>query len=320
MLPLKVNEQGRIVDCSGKSVSLRGANTAGLEYGNATSDFTQARINAVTSLMHLNLWRVAINTSWWLKNVLLLDGKTHYQDWIQTVIGWMLAANCYVEIDAGPSFGTLPGNPGPSQDTQDACNNTEAKQIHSHVAFWKSIVPIYLHNPAILYNVMNEPTYDDNLVQMQTLINTIQTIKYDATCIIYNYGYSEVVAGNAPDYTGSNLILDFHIYDDPTNTWQTKFSNRASMWDFAQSKGHGVMIGEFNIRTDNDPNGYAQNVANVAITRGAAVAYYQEQNLVQNDNATLSTEGQIVASAFQGIENYTPPSWVPRLLGGPIQR
>jgi len=98
---------GQIVNDAGKPVFLRGLNTAGLEYGNGTAGFTQARINAFASNFSMNLWRVCINVSWWNNNVLMPDGITHYKDWIQTVIGWMKAAGNYVEIDP-TNYCTIP--------------------------------------------------------------------------------------------------------------------------------------------------------------------------------------------------------------------
>ncbi len=124
-LPQLHVQGGKIVDATGHKVYLRGLNTAGLEFGDGIGSFTQARINAFSQKLSMNLWRLNVNVSWWNNNVFMPDGTTHYRDWIQQVIGWMKAAGNYVEINP-TNFATIsPANSGPF------CNNPPITTIAS---------------------------------------------------------------------------------------------------------------------------------------------------------------------------------------------
>jgi hypothetical protein len=509
VLRLSVSSSGMIVDPAGTVVHLRGLNTAGLEFGDGLSDITQARINALARVFSMNLWRLAINVSWWNNNVLMTDGVTHYQAWIQQVIGWMKAAGCYVEIDP-TTYVTIPpnnssaycntfGNPpesvvasdtftrannasswgtasdgktwtnlgaaatlsiasnegvlagsgssnvfmrlgsgtasdqfalvrfsrtqttllysgitlrftdannwylcyvGSSQifidktvggtytnlasasktftngtfywlraevigttlhvrawadgstepttwdiaitdsalasggyglfgqmntsdsiqfDTfsvktpvtvcitsQDTLNNppwTDAQIISATNTFYDSFIPLYQNDNALLYDAINEPRYvpavTDPTTVSNAIINHIQTLAPNALIFVYGDGTDALPLSDI--YPQSNLVWDYHIYDDVSWTWQNKLTYWQSVWDYAHTNHHAVSVGEWNAGTTNDPNGFGEAIANLSSVQGIGNTYYYEGNLLLGDNTTLTAEGVITQAVFQII-------------------
>ena len=309
---LSVNTSGQIVNTSGIAVPLVGVNTVELEFGSALGGgISQARVNAVTSLLYCNLWRVAINTSWWLNNVLLTDGITHYQPWIQQIIGWIEAAGCYVEIDPTTHFSNLPGSPGPPQDQADGL--TEAQEVAQVVSFFQSFIPLYSSDPAMLYNAWNEPTYTNTIDDNNTIINAIRALKSDSLIVVFARDVSNLVSG-AKSYTQGNIILDYHFYDSSGSSWQSDFADSTFQTNIAWAAAHsfGLMFGEWSvdypIAHSNDPQGMADEIAVYGIVKGWGLCYYDERNLLNGDNVTLSADGVIVAPAnlmvVQGSGDY----------------
>jgi Cellulase (glycosyl hydrolase family 5) len=313
---LHVDSTGIIRDSNNTQMFLRGLNTAGTEYGSGLGSYlTGSDIMAVSKACSVNLWRLSVNTSWWTNNVLMTDGVTRYQTWINTLIAWMEAANCYVEIDPTTMFCALP-SAGVSQSYVDSCNNTEALVIGAAQSFFTSFIPAHASDPAILYNALNEPgngqensqVPDADIVSTnQTLITTIRGITSTALIIVYANNYGSVVGGSAPDYTGGNIVLDQHVYDDPANPWYNKmytdsFSLGLTNLQYAQAHGHGVMVGEFNVNGAWNPTGFAAEVVRRAFKYGSACSYYNSANLISTDSPfTLSTQGQIIASVYAQI-------------------
>jgi len=509
---LSVSATGQIVDITGAVVHLRGFNTSGLEYGDGLSDITQARINALASLFSMNLWRLCINVSWWNNNVLMTDGVTHYQTWIQTVIGWMKAAGCYVEIDptnlspippntSGPSCNNPPittvdsdtftranqsgwgtpsgggswiltgpatlsiasnegvlsgtggnnaflrigsntaadlelqtrfaltnsnhvyagvfcrwidgdncylayadtanlylakrvggvqtnlatvaktftpgtfyqikfwasgtqltvktwndsvGEPDPydiqltdssltaanfyglysfdtgsgdstqfdhyvastpqtsciiSQNTQNFPPWTEAQMVAAFVSFFQSFVPLYVNDPAILYDAMNEPTYWGQVATVadnNTVINAIRAIHSNSLIFVLAFGDSSFTG-----YSQPNIIHDYHVYDG-SPTWQTQLA----WWtDGSIPSDKSTDIGEWNVGGVADAQGFATDIANIALMRDVATTYYNESNVLLSDNATITVEGSLVALTFQTIQ---AQAYQPRAFGGTL--
>lgn len=300
---LSVNPSGRIVDVNNKIVYLRGMNTAGTEFGDGTGvDLSQARFNALTRYLNINLIRLAINASWWNNNSAIPTGNT-YQNWIATLISQIEAANCYCEVSCVTAFCTITGNP--PQNFVDSCNNTETLIFTAYNTFWTNFVPLYKNDPMVLYNVANEPAYSDAITQQKTLLSTVKGIAPNAVVVLDSRNYvPNITGGSETEYSGSNLIVDWHVYDDPTNWWYQKMSTQNPNASFgvgfahAQAHGLGVMIGEYNLTPSWNHKGFALEIARRQVALGYGNAYYNEQNLMLGDNSTLVTpDGPIVAAA-----------------------
>src|SRR6266568_3090034 len=307
---LNLGPNGQVMDRNTTPVKLVGVNTAGLEFGDALGgDISQARITAVTNLLYCNVWRVSINTSWWLNNVLLTDGVTHYQTWIKQVIGWIQSAGCYVEIDLTTAFCTVPGSPGPAQNTVDSCNNTEALIVASNIAFFQSFLPTY-NQPSFIYNIWNEPVQADTITQNNTIISALRTIHASSLVVAFAHDDTDLVNGT---YTyPQNVILDYHLYDNAGNTWQTVLAGLQATFIFEQAHNYAIMFGEWSeaqaTTNSNNPNGMAQTMADYVWSLKFGMCFYNEQNLLNGDNVTLSADGlnavQANHTALLGNMNY----------------
>jgi hypothetical protein len=324
-LPWLHVSNGRVVDDRGNAVHLRGLNTAGLEYGDGVAKYTQARIQAFSNLFNMDLWRVPINVAWWNNNVFMPDGVTHYQDWIQQVIGWMEAAGNYVEIDP-TNYAVLPprgsgtycytfGNPPMLNGVhvtnciiaQDTLNNppwTDAQKITAATMFFQDFIPRYQNDPAMLYDALNEPyTFADEYGALNTMINVIRSLT-NSLVFVYNGGLTNILNGTKPMYPQPNLVWDSHVYDDSlnNNTWQAKIArDETRYWPFVKSYKQAAAVGEWNAGITNDPNGFGVAIAQLALTQGISNSYYWADNLLNNDNKTVTAQGQIAQLTFQTI-------------------
>ena len=312
---------GKIVDQNNCGVILVGLNTAGLEFGDASGgDMTQSHIQQLSKMFNMNLWRVAINVSWWNNNNFVSSENMHYQDWIKQQIQWMEQNGNYVEMDPtnyvtiSPATGGLPycsnesNNPPPNPNcipSQDTLNNppwTEQQKVTATQQFWNSVVPLYANDPAIVYDALNEPyapAFTNYYQDLNTMINTIQKLNPKALVFVYANGVDQMVAGNLPDYSQQNLVFDFHPYPDPTNPWQDKFAHIQEWIPWIQNHNHAITIGEWGDPQLANNKPYADAVINMVKTQGVATSYYNEGNMMSNGQ--LTSQGQVVQQEYASL-------------------
>jgi hypothetical protein len=198
----------------------------------------------------------------------------------------------------------------PSQNTQNFPPWTQDQHVTSLQNFFTSFVPLYQHDPAIFYNAINEPAgwpWTDVVAANKQVLSTIRGLQPDSLVFLYNNSYAQqVIQGSTPDYSGAGLVIDWHIYDGGSNNpWYNKLGRQQSSWTYAQQHGHGFSVNEWNVGGGSiwQPQDYASAIANLSVSQGAPVCYYQDGNLVQGDNVTLTTEGTLVATVYQALRN-----------------
>lgn len=321
LLALHVDSAGIVRDSNNAIVYLRGVNSAGTEFntglGNQGGLTTgQAWMNACATLLSCNIYRLNINASWWNNNVLMPDGVTTYQSWIAQNITWIKNAGMYAEITATTAFctGTTSGT---SQNFLDSCNSTlgvidwDNKIFPIFKTFWQNfITPLVVNDPGILYNLSNEPVVSDAITQQKTLLSTVRGIDPSKIVIVDSRNYVPNITpnGSETNYTGSNLIIDWHVYDDSTFWWYQKLSatynpnaDPGTGFPYAQAHGQGVIIGEFNIGGAWNPNGFATEMVRRAFANGIGSEYYNDGNLLGFSPPTLLTQGNQLAPIYAAI-------------------
>lgn len=318
--------RGLIVDQNNCIVYLSGFNTAGTEFGDAIGGMNISRIRLLKKTFRMNLWRLNINVTWWNEDVYVPDIHLNYRDWITQIITWMKANGNYVEITRTNQYPSgqyppcgkdLSYNPPinitlcPSQSQGPNRNpwNNNSHFLDETVTFWRSIVPIYKNDPAIMYDIWNEMPGVSNHVLWkdfeERLISTVRAFAPHSLIFLGgpndSSGIVPLVNGTVPDFKQANLVYDFHVY--PVSWWYSHWSKQPETDTlFAQLHNHGVDIGEFGTGSNYSP--YLDNVIKFAIKHDAAITQYQQSNVMTN-KGQLTVEGQIIQEEYASIPSIT---------------
>jgi endoglucanase len=159
-------------DLSGNVLQLQGENVSGLEI-NSTSmwdafyDTNLSSWQTIASTWQMNTIRLPLNEWAWRTNATSAGGKP-YQTIVATAVANITAAHMYVMLDlhwAAPNNynnGVADGQPG----YLDADNS---------VNFWSSVASVYKGNPAVMFELFNEPYADDGGSWDSTRLNLLKS-------------------------------------------------------------------------------------------------------------------------------------------------
>jgi len=304
--------------------------------GNAGGSTSQSKITWYKQNFAMNVVRVNFNSRWWADNVFVPDANMSFRDWFQKYVKWQEDAGNYVMLDKGPHFaeppcqigGTTPTScPNQNQGLQDYQNDPNAdtaKGLETYldydIAAWTDIAKIYVNDPAILYDAWNEPTIKDLptfYADMNTLIGVIRAQNPKSLIIVYQRGYREIMAGQYPNYTQPNLVMDVHIYPKFNGTspatgqschspgqdgWTPQTSTLDSITQFAHSHGQALIIDEWGGCYD-EPN-YHQLITTYAKQQGVGLVYFHAGNVVIDPKASdlqVNSNGMQVQQAYSSI-------------------
>jgi hypothetical protein len=326
---LHVSSNGYIVDQNNCVVPLDGVNMGGLFLGNAGGKQTLQDITNFKQLVPMDLVRVNFNTQWWNSNVYVPDAHMNYQQWLQQYVKWQEESGNYVELDAGPHFpeppcgGTITFCPAEDQgqvDYRQHPGSQTALELDSNiqpaVQAWQALTKIYANDPAIIYDVWNEPVLN-NLPKffsdMNTLINTVRAENSRSLVVVFGNGWKKIVAGKYPNYTQPNLVIDAHIYDGFTGTspadghscqepgkttWTPEHSKYARDVYFAHQHGEATIINEWG--GCYDLSSYNEFLTSFATANDVSLAYFQSGNLVniKDGQLQLNANGLLVKPVY----------------------
>jgi hypothetical protein len=237
--PLSLQVVGNhLVNGSGTSVQLRGVNRSGTEYAcsqgwgifDGASD--ESSVAAIAS-WHVNAVRIPMNEDCWLgiNGVNPAFGGSNYQ---QAIINFVSLLNKYgiyaiLDLSAVAPSTTLSGQAGSPQEPMP-------DQDHSP-DFWASVAATFKDNPAVLFDLFNEPFPDNNQTTaaawtcwrdggtcagvsypaagMQELVNTVRAAGADNVITLAGIGFASVFdqwGAYEPTDPGGQLVADFHNY------------------------------------------------------------------------------------------------------------
>jgi hypothetical protein len=249
---------------AGCTVHLQGVNVDGMEFdatgsqGPPGQGITATVAEAVTA-WKANIVRIPMNQDWWFG---CGAGGANYQAIIDSIVNYCNANNAYVLLDlhwsgnqtgATSPCGTGWGN---DQTINDGGQYQQFMPDDNSVTFWSSVAAHYANNPAVLFDMYNEPfdysssgwtvwlqggTNTDvcctgtsvsfHTPGMQALLNAIRAAgannivvaggldyAYDLTGLTYD------ACGGGPcaltDTTGHGVIYSSHIYPQKgSNPW-----------------------------------------------------------------------------------------------------
>ncbi len=285
----------QIVNASGCTVRLHGVNVSGLEYsptGDGGTGRPTTTISGVTmtdyvtiiteavQVWHANCIRLPINQDYWFGCTAngQTPNQTAYRAMIQAVINYCSNNNVYLDLDlhwssqasaASAPCGAGWGGSASQQPMPDA----------NAVTLWQSISGVYGNNPAVLFDLYNEPyptTWailknggtvagtSGNFTSpgLQAIVNAVRTAGANNICLIGGLGYSYdlsplATAGNAlTQASGNGILYTSHIYNNKGVT--------AGGWDpyvTTITNNYPVFIEEFGASNSDPANWDTQTLA-----------------------------------------------------------
>jgi hypothetical protein len=156
---------------AGQAVVLRGVNETGAEYScldstntvwdssslpNGTGDYQQVTATGMVSDWHANVVRIPLNEDCWLNVPSSNPPKTGGSTYTSAIVNFVNTANAnglVAEVDlhvgAGPEL------------AQDGCcvDSFPAMDTNYSLQFWQSVATIFAKNPAVVFNLTNEPEF-----------------------------------------------------------------------------------------------------------------------------------------------------------------
>jgi endoglucanase len=260
----------RLVDATGATVQLRGVNRSGTQYacsegwGIFDGPSDQASIDAIKS-WKANSVRVSLNDACWLgiNGVPSSYSGANYQAAIKAYVNRLVSSGLYVILDLHFA------NPGPSLQPDQVPMPSRDHDL----TFWSSVASTFKSNPAVLFDLFNEPYPDGNrnTAAAWTCIRdggTCPGVSYPAAGsqemlnAIRSTGARNVVLVGGPQYAGDvgqwsqyqptdpagQLAASIHIYYDSAASPDWSPCYLQSCWDSTVAPlalRIPVVIGEF---------------------------------------------------------------------------
>ncbi len=261
LLSLKV-EGTQIVNSKGNPVLLRGVNIASLEWSSDGQGRVLKSVQTAIHDWHANIIRLPLSQDRWFGHGPEQDGNyAPYRSLVAQIVDLCATNNCYIILDLHWSdCGQWGRNIG--QHSMPDSNS---------VTFWQSMAPIYANNPAVLFDLYNEPhdttwvtwlrggmvTDTPNTrweeetpiryqaVGMQKLLDTVRGVGAKNLVVAgglqWAYDFSGILNGyQLTDPGGNGVVYANHCYDnkkESVNAWITKME-----WASAQIP---VIVTEF---------------------------------------------------------------------------
>jgi len=189
---------------TGEPVLLRGINRSGFEYSDDPG-ITQAEIATITQTWHANIIRLPFN-----QQRVLQQGE-RYLKLLDQTIHWAAELGAYTLLD----LQWLTDHIAPLPDTQSPL-------------LWRTLADRYHANPAVLYDLYNEPhdvPVEDWNYWATLLTDTIRSVHINALIFVsgIDWGYDlRGVHVDAPD-----IVYSTHVYPDKQAPWNKAFGNIA---------------------------------------------------------------------------------------------
>jgi hypothetical protein len=237
----------QVLNDQNQPVRLRGVNCASMEWSSDGEGHILKTVSNAIHEWHVNIIRLPLTQDRWFGKVpeQATVGSAPYRALVRQVVDYCAANNCYVILDLHWSdcneWGTNIG-----QHSMPDTNSVE---------FWKDFAPVYANNPAVLFDLYNEPhdvSWDTWLkggmitdkpntrgggpartylcVGMQEMLDTVRATGAKNVVVAggldWAYDFSGILAGRQlVDSTGNGVIYANHCYDnknDSVDTWIAK--------------------------------------------------------------------------------------------------
>jgi hypothetical protein len=146
-LPLRVAGNQLLYD-SGQPARLRGVNCAGMEWSDDGDGRMLKTVAVAVREWHANLIRLPLSQDRWFgKAPGQKDGGVGYRMLVGQLVDYCAANNAYIILDLHWSDAGEWGRNIGQHNLPD----------RNSVAFWKDLAPVFQDNPAVLFDLYNEP-------------------------------------------------------------------------------------------------------------------------------------------------------------------
>jgi endoglucanase len=181
--PLRV-QGNQLVDAGGRPARLRGVNCAGMEFSSNGEGRILTTVETAVTQWHANLIRLPLSQDRWFGRAPdQQDGGVAYRALVGALVDFCRAHNAHILLDLHWSDAGEWGKNIGQHDLPDA----------NSLVFWKDMAPVYRGNPAVLFDLYNEPT---RITWDQWLKGGPVTEKDEKTGAVLNYqavGMQEVL-------------------------------------------------------------------------------------------------------------------------------
>ena len=147
-LPLRVSGAQLLTD-TGYPVRLRGVNCAGMEWTSNGDGHILKTVETAVSDWHANLIRLPLSQDRWFgKAPEQKDGGASYRALVRRLVDFCATNNAYIILDLHWSDAGEWGKNIGQHNLPDK----------NSIVFWNNIAPLYANNPAVLFDLYNEPS------------------------------------------------------------------------------------------------------------------------------------------------------------------
>ncbi|MFQ5884569.1 MAG: cellulase family glycosylhydrolase, partial [Thermoplasmata archaeon] len=204
---------------SGATVILRGINIADPYVLQLEGHFSETDFSFIVENWHPNIIRIPIHPRWW--------SPTYIDDYLVPLVSWGQKYKVYILLDYHDF-----GNP--------------SNRLNLIKSTWNDIVSRFAGNPAVLYDIFNEPHsmfWFQWKPMAEDIIATIRSVDPDSLIFVggVDWGYSLVGAGSNP-ISYDNIVYSTHPYPMKSTPWDTYFGFLTS--------SHPVFAGEWGFIDD----------------------------------------------------------------------
>jgi hypothetical protein len=146
---LKV-EGNVLLDAAGQPVRLRGVNCAGMEFSSDGEGHILQTVRSAVTGWRANFIRLPLSQDRWFGRAPeQTDGGAAYRGLVAQLVDACSSHGAYILLDLHWSDAGEWGKNIGQHDLPDA----------NSVVFWKSLAPVYAGNPAVLFDLYNEPSH-----------------------------------------------------------------------------------------------------------------------------------------------------------------
>lgn len=258
-LPLHVSGT-KVLNSKGQQVLLRGVNCASLEWSSDGEGHILKSVDVAIKDWHANIVRIPLAQGRWFGVAPEQKGDyAPYRNLVDQVVRQCAESNVYVMLDL--HWNDMGSWSGPIGQHLMPDKNS--------LTFWRSIARVFRNNPAVLFDLYNEPhdvtweiwrnggsvteqtgygakatrtTYD--AVGMQTLLDAVRTVGANNLVVAGGLDWAYDMTGFHTGYllndpTGNGVIYANHYYPmkaDTVKSWTAKMEKAAQTYPFIVSE------------------------------------------------------------------------------------
>ncbi len=303
---LKINGAAIVNNSSGCTVRLRGVDIDGLEFGTdvagATGGVTGVAAEAI-STWKCNVIRLPLSQDRWFFY------PDSYRTLVDNLVNTCSENNCYVILDlhwSGTSSTATAPTTGAGWGTASA---QQEMADYNAVTFWSSVAARYANNPAVMFDLYNEPygvsasvwlnggsAGSFNTPGMKALLAAVRGATGSPKNIVLAGGLAycndfSTILPNFPltDSTGYGVLYDSHIY-----------SNNGNQTVNASTTTYPFLVGEFGLCSTCSPDGgtWDNNFISYLNTNNLS---WTAWTMDTSGPPTLISDWNYTATAYHGV-------------------